>query len=143
MRHPCKFQRVSRLDSVTARHSSSGRQPNFPALNRGRHLYSAGWPSRWALAHISGLVIFCVLYFSASRVWHFSDTHPKFALRPHHGASMAEILSATAEIRRGKKKKKKKIEATRWLYCVECPQHSTRRRSASNIHRSGTLRKNR
>jgi len=23
------------------------------ALNRGRHLYSAGWPSRWALAHIS------------------------------------------------------------------------------------------
>jgi len=21
-------------------------------LNRGRHLYSAGWPSRWALAHI-------------------------------------------------------------------------------------------
>jgi len=22
------------------------------ALNRGRHLYSAGWPSRWALAHI-------------------------------------------------------------------------------------------
>ena len=32
--------------------SSSGRQPNFAALNRGRHLYSAGWPSRWALAHI-------------------------------------------------------------------------------------------
>ena len=29
-----------------------GRQPNFAALNRGRHLYSAGWPSRWALAHI-------------------------------------------------------------------------------------------
>jgi len=24
-----------------------------PALNRGRHLYSAGRPSRWALAHIS------------------------------------------------------------------------------------------
>ena len=23
------------------------------ALNRGRHLYSAGWPSPWALAHIS------------------------------------------------------------------------------------------
>ena len=47
-----KFQRVSRLGSVTARHSSSGRQPNFAALNRGRHLYSAGRPSRWALAHI-------------------------------------------------------------------------------------------
>ena len=50
--HPCKFQCVSRLGSVTARHSSSGRQPNFAALNRGRHLYSAGRPSRWALAHI-------------------------------------------------------------------------------------------
>ena len=33
--------------------SSSGRQPYFAALNRGRHLYSAGRPSRWALAHIS------------------------------------------------------------------------------------------
>jgi len=30
----------------------SGRQPNFAALNRGRHLCSAGRPSRWALAHI-------------------------------------------------------------------------------------------
>ena len=34
-----------------------GRQPNFAALNRGRHLYSNGRPSRWALAHI--LVCFC------------------------------------------------------------------------------------
>ena len=33
--------------------SSSGRQPNFVALNRRRHLCSAGRPSRWALAHIS------------------------------------------------------------------------------------------
>ena len=32
--------------------SSSGRQPNFAALNRGRHVHSAGRPSRWALAHI-------------------------------------------------------------------------------------------
>jgi len=55
--HPCKFQRVSRLGSVTARHSSSGRQPNFVALNTGRHLYSAGRPSRWALAHISSLFL--------------------------------------------------------------------------------------
>ena len=36
----------------TARDSSSGRQPNFAAFSRGRHLYSAGRPSRWALAHI-------------------------------------------------------------------------------------------
>jgi len=53
--HPCKFQRVSHLGSVTARHSSSGRVA--AALNRGRHLRSAGRPSRWALAHISSCVI--------------------------------------------------------------------------------------
>jgi len=51
--HPCIFQRLSRLGSVTARQSSSKRQPNFAALNRGRHLCSAGRPSRWTLAHIS------------------------------------------------------------------------------------------
>jgi len=36
-----------------AGHSSSGRQPNFAALNKEHHLYSAGRPSGWALAHIS------------------------------------------------------------------------------------------
>jgi len=41
--------------------SGSGRQLNFAALNRGRHLYSAGRPSRWALAHI--LVSFYLLSF--------------------------------------------------------------------------------
>ena len=44
---------VSLVWGTPARHSSSGRQRNFAALNRGRHLYSAGRPSRWALAHIS------------------------------------------------------------------------------------------
>ena len=53
--HPSKLQRVSHLCSVTARHSSSGRQPDFAALKRGRHLYSAGRPSRWAVTHISSL----------------------------------------------------------------------------------------
>ena len=42
---PANFN-VSRLGSVTARHSSNGRQPNFAVLNRGRHLHSAGRPSR-------------------------------------------------------------------------------------------------
>ena len=32
--------------------TSSKRQQNFVVLNRGCHLYSAGRPSRWALAHI-------------------------------------------------------------------------------------------
>ena len=48
---PANF-RILRLGSVTARQSSSGRHPNFAALNRGRHLCLAGRPSRWALAHI-------------------------------------------------------------------------------------------
>ena len=38
--------------SVNAQHFSSERQPNFAELNRGRHLYSAGRPSRWSLAYI-------------------------------------------------------------------------------------------
>jgi len=52
----------SRLGSVTARHSSSGLQLNFAALNRGRHLYSAGRPSRWALAYISSWFGFNLFY---------------------------------------------------------------------------------
>jgi len=38
--------------------SSRGRQPNFATLNTGRHLCSAGRPSRWALAHILVCVYF-------------------------------------------------------------------------------------
>jgi len=57
--HPNKFQRVSHL---TARYSSSGRQPNFVALNRGCHLYSVGQPSRWASAHILVSVSFKVQF---------------------------------------------------------------------------------
>ena len=50
--HPGKFQRSPRLGSVTARHSSSGRQ-----------LYSAGRPSRWTLAHILVYnIILCLLF---------------------------------------------------------------------------------
>jgi len=43
---------LSCIASVTARYSSSWRQPYFATLSRGRHLCSAGRPSRWALAHI-------------------------------------------------------------------------------------------
>ena len=38
----------------------AGRQPNFAALNRRRHLYSTGRPSCWALAHISRF--YCYFY---------------------------------------------------------------------------------
>jgi len=44
------------------------------ALNRGRHLYSAGRPSRWALAHISSLC--CVVYESCAQ-W-YGHTHEQF-----------------------------------------------------------------
>ena len=75
--HPSKFQRVSHLGSVTARHSSSGRQPYFAALNRGRHLYSAGRPSRWALAHI---LVFVFLFSRYSpRDW-LGRTSPKWPI---------------------------------------------------------------
>jgi len=57
--HPSKFQRVSRLGTVTARHLRSGRQPKFAVLNRGCHLYSAGRPSRWALAHVLVMAALC------------------------------------------------------------------------------------
>jgi len=40
---------------------SSGRQPNFAALSRGRHLYSAWRPSRWAFGpHSSSHVLWFV-----------------------------------------------------------------------------------
>ena len=57
-----------------ARHSSSGCQPNFATLNRVLHLYSAGRPSRWALAHI--LVVYCIisnnrLHLTGSVFWLF------------------------------------------------------------------------
>jgi len=57
----------SYIGSVTARHSSSGRQQNCSMVQgmelqnfrRARHLYLAGRPSRWAWAHI--LVSFCLI----------------------------------------------------------------------------------
>jgi len=54
---------LSYIGSVTARHSNSGRQPNFAALSRGRHLYSAGRPSRWALAHILVIILIIIVEF--------------------------------------------------------------------------------
>ena len=48
---------------------SSGRQPNFTALIRGHHLCSAGRPSRWALTHISSLLMVSVGNLSTP-VWH-------------------------------------------------------------------------
>ena len=41
------------------------------AFNRGRHLYSAGRPSRWALAHISSWRFFAFCIFSEPRAARF------------------------------------------------------------------------
>ena len=45
--------------------------------------------------------------FSVSRVQHISDLHRKFALRPHHLWKYGRHQSATAEIRRGKKRRRR------------------------------------
>jgi len=37
-----------------------GSWSNFATLNRGRHLYSAGRPSRWALAYILVMHVLCM-----------------------------------------------------------------------------------
>jgi len=41
------------------------------ALNRGRHLYSAGRPSRWALAHISSLNYYASAYNKGRQLSHY------------------------------------------------------------------------
>jgi len=48
---PANFNGLCRVLAALL-HDTSGRQPNFAALNRRRHLYSSGRPSRWALANI-------------------------------------------------------------------------------------------
>jgi len=53
--------------------------------------------------------------FPRSRVQHVSDLHLKFALRPCTTCgSMADIQSATAEIRRGKKKKEEETTGQKY-----------------------------
>jgi len=75
--HLCKFQRVSRLGRITARHCSSRHQPNFAALNRGHHLYSAGRPLRWSLTHISSSWFFktVVLFKILIDNWNIDKSH--------------------------------------------------------------------
>jgi len=108
--HPCKFERVSRLGSVTARHSSSGLQPNFAALNIGRHLYSAGRPSRWALAHISSSFFPRHMSLQYGELWPTSGWdcfvslgHPtKFQLLSHLGSVTARhvVVGVSQTLRR-------------------------------------------
>ena len=72
---PANFNefRVLHLGNVIARHSSTGHQPKFAALDRGRHLCSAGRPSRWALVHI---LVF--MYFDAEMTYSATTTLTNF-----------------------------------------------------------------
>ena len=57
--HPCKFQLILRLGSVTAWHLLVGVSQTLRHWTEGA-TYSAGRPSRWLLAHISSFGYFCV-----------------------------------------------------------------------------------
>jgi len=59
---------------------SSGRQSNFAALSRGRHLCSTGRPSRWALAHISSYLSFIIVSICVTFIFHLIII--KFTLYP-------------------------------------------------------------
>jgi len=51
------------VGSVAAQHSSSGRQPNFAALSRGRpYIRQGGRLSHWASAHILVVIIFHFIF---------------------------------------------------------------------------------
>jgi len=71
---PSKIQRVMHRGSITARHSSSGRQPNFAALNRRCHLYSTGWPSLGTGPHSS--CIMKGIVYKQVRITDFSYPRP-------------------------------------------------------------------
>ena len=90
---------LSYIGRVTARHLNSGRKPNFVALSTGHHLYSAGRPSRWALAHI--LVVFGLVYIMQDSVgcknlitvwWtvHFCQILQQFHMNQGHKTCEAE-----------------------------------------------------
>ena len=69
------------IGSDTARHSSSRRHAaklwgvvqgmELENFRRGRHLYSAGRPSRWASAHILVIIIIIIMAALRSRCGHY------------------------------------------------------------------------
>jgi len=61
----------------------------------------------WDGAQMAILATFLRPVYSASRVLQVSDLHLKFALRPHHVWKYGDIQSAAAEIRGGKKKRRR------------------------------------
>ena len=93
LRHPSKFQRLSCLGSVTARQSSSERQPNFAAFNRGCHLCLAGRPPRWALAHTLVATIFQSLW-----IWNIRYNVKKCTLISFHHCRHSNPLQSSCTL---------------------------------------------
>ena len=87
----CVFQVLrSPIRSVTARQASSGREPNFAALSTGHHLYSAGRPSGWALAHIL-VVLYCIVWYTLRIVSLHCES--KKGCHPIHGYNFVNSWS--------------------------------------------------
>ena len=63
------------------------RQPNFAALNRGRHLCSAGRPSRWALAHIYSFFLSSIFFSSPNLSGRRLDVYHTLT----HGVALGRI----------------------------------------------------
>jgi len=59
--HPANFT-GSRVLAALLHGSQTVSVSETAALNRGRHLCSTGQPSRWALANILVMILFCLLF---------------------------------------------------------------------------------
>jgi len=92
--HPCKFQRILRLGSVGARHTSSGRQPYFVGLNRGRHLFGRAAITLGAGTHSSSSLF--LLGFSLSNLSgrRLNVYHERHGFCPHLYADDMQIYGS-------------------------------------------------
>jgi len=72
--HSTKFQRISGFGSVNLLYGTLGVGVNqTAALSRGRQLYSARRPSRWAMAHSSCIYIYlCYHYYLPTHILFFT-----------------------------------------------------------------------
>ena len=94
--------------------SSSARQPNFAALNRGRQLCLAGRPSRWALAHIL-VLSFSLSILSRRRLdVYYTSTHD-VALVRIYDAGLKRAARGWLKIRDAK---------TRLKFAICAPPHN-------------------
>jgi len=65
------------------------------ALNRGRHLYLAGWPSRWALAHISSWLRILLQCYNTVGLHHEKSIWPVTSLVHFAELNLEHLLDQT------------------------------------------------